>query len=283
MLSLVDSHVHFWDPGRLRYDWLTGLPPLNRPYLPDHVPPGGADWTVEALVFVQADCAPEQGQLEVDWVTALAGADRRLRGIVAFAPLEQGAAVRPVLEALRQYPLVKGVRRLIQSEPLGFSLQPNFVSGVQLLAEYGLTCDLCLLPPQLRDVIGLVQQCPQVNFVLDHLGKPGIKQHLLDPWRQDLAELAALPNVVCKVSGLVTEADWQSWTAADLQPYLEHALSVFGPARLMFGSDSPVATLAAAYARWVETLLDATRSLSHAEQASLFGLNAARFYRLGAA
>jgi len=185
-----------------------------------------------------------------------------------------------VLEALSQRPLVKGVRRLIQSEPPGFSVQPDFVTGVQLLAEHNLACDLCIRHFQMRDVIQLVRQCPRVNFVLDHIGKPDIKRGLLDPWRQDIAELAALPNVTCKLSGLVTEADWQRWQAADLQPYVEHVLEVFGPDRVMYGSDSPVVTLAATYAQWAETLRAATRSLSGAEQEKLFWQNAARFYRI---
>lgn len=280
MLKFVDSHVHFWEPSRLRYTWLDNLPTLNRPYLPDHVPANGANWSVEALVFVQADCAAEQGLLEADWVTSLVASDPRIRGIAAFAPLENGEDVRPVLEELKKRPLVKGVRRLIQSEPLGFSLQPDFVAGVQLLAEFDMTCDLCMRHFQMRDVIQLVRQCPRVNFVLDHIGKPDIKNGLLDPWRKDIAELAALPNVMCKLSGLVTEADWQHWKATNLQPYIDHALDVFGPDRVMFGSDWPVATLAATYPQWIETLMAATRSLSNTEREKLFYQNAAKFYRL---
>jgi len=280
MLHIVDSHVHFWEPSRLRYAWLEDLPPLNRAFLPDHVPTQGANWRVEASVFVQADCAAEQGIREVDWVTSLAASDSRIRGIVAFAPLEKGHAVRSVLETLSKSALVKGVRRLIQSEPPGFSVQPTFVAGVQLLAEYGLNCDLCIRHYQMRDVIQLVRQCPGVSFVLDHIGKPDIKNGSLDPWRKDIAELAALPNVACKLSGLVTEADWQHWKAADLHPYIDHTLKVFGPDRVMYGSDSPVVTLAATYPQWIETLLEATQSLSTAEQEKLFYQNGAEFYRL---
>jgi L-fuconolactonase len=281
MLKIIDSHVHFWEPRSLRYAWLDDLPLLNRAYLPEHVPAGGADWQVEALVFVQADCAAEQGLREVDWVTSLAAGDARIQGIVAFAPLEQGEAVRNMLAQLRQRPLVKGVRRLIQSEPMGFSVQPNFVAGVQLLAGHDLRCDLCIRHFQLPDVIQLVQQCPQVSFVLDHVGKPDIKNGLRDPWRKDMAALAALPNVMCKLSGLVTEADWQAWKAADLRPYIDHVLHVFGPERVMFGSDFPVVTLAASYSQWMETLREASRSLSKNEQEKVFYHSAAKFYRLG--
>ncbi len=280
MLKIVDSHVHFWEPGRLEYAWLREFPSLNRPRLPDHLSARSADWSVEALVFVQADCATEQGLAEVDWVTALAQDDRRIQAVVAFAPLERGEDVHRELADLRRRPLVRGVRRLIQSEPLGFSRLPGFVAGVQRLAEFGLSCDLCLRHFQMRDVIELVSQCPRVDFVLDHIGKPDIKHGRLDPWRTELAELARLPNVMCKLSGLVTEADWQRWTAADLRPFLEHALSVFGPDRVMFGSDWPVASLAATYPRWVETLMAATGSLPIGDREKLFWRNAARFYRL---
>jgi len=279
MLTIVDTHVHFWAPSHLRYAWLDDLPSLNRPFLPDHILAQGANWKVEALIFVQADCAAEQGIQEVEWVTSLATEDARIRGIVAFAPLERGQAVRPILQALTKFPLVKGVRGLIQSEPLGFSVQPDFVTGVQLLAEYGLSCDLCIRHPQLRDVIQLVRQCPAVSFVLDHIGKPDIKHGLLDPWRAEMAELAALPNVACKLSGLVTEADWERWKPADLSPYIQHTLEVFGPERVMYGSDSPVVSLAATYAQWIETLLEATRSLSEMEREKLFKHNGAKFYR----
>jgi L-fuconolactonase len=280
LLKVIDSHVHFWQPEWLRYAWLDGLPSLNRPYLPDHVPVGGTDWRMEALVFIQAECLAVQGPAEVDWVNSLAANDPRIQAVVAFAPLELGAEVAATLKALNTRPLVRGVRRLIQSEPVGFSVQPGFLAGVRLLAEFNFTCDLCIRHYQMRDVIQLVRECPDVRFVLDHIGKPDIKTGLLEPWRSELAELAAMPNVMCKVSGLVTEADWKNWTAADLQPYIEHTLAAFGPDRVMFGSDAPVAYQAATYARWLETLRAATASLSEADREKLFYRNAATFYRL---
>ncbi|MEP7288981.1 MAG: amidohydrolase family protein [Chloroflexota bacterium] len=279
-LKIADSHVHFWDTNRLQYPWLADEPLLNRPYLPDHIPAHGSNWTVDALVFVQSDCLPQQGIAEVDWVTTLANDDPRIRGIVAFAPLEKGTQVRPVLDDLKKRPLVKGVRRLLQREPLGFSLQPEFVVGVQLLAEYGLSFDLCIKYFQLPDAIALVRQCPDVQFILDHIGKPAIKDGHQDAWRSELAELAKYPNVVCKLSGLVTEADMQHWTPAELQPYIQHTLAVFGSDRVMFGSDSPVLTLASTYEQWVSLVLDALQSFSTAEQDKILYSNAMTAYRL---
>ena len=280
MLSITDSHVHFWDPNHLHYAWLSNLPTLNRPFLPDHVPPRGDGWNVEGIVFAQADCAAEQGLAEVDWVTSLAANDARVRGIVAFASLERGEGVLPVVDALAKNSLVKGIRRLIQDESPGFAIQPDFVAGVQLLAEYGLSFDICVRHHQLGDVIQLVRRCPQVNFVLDHAGKPDIKRKMLEPWRTQLKELATLPNVSCKLSGMITEADWQKWHPGDLRPYIQHALDVFGVDRVMFGSDAPVLYLASSYARWVSTLQDATTELAEAEKQNLWHDNAAAFYRL---
>lgn len=280
MLNLIDSHVHFWDPGRLRYAWLAEFPLLNQAHRPSQLPLQRPGWRVEGVVFIQADCAAEQGQAEVDWVAGLAADFPPLQAIVAFVALERGEAVRPQLAALRRQPLVKGVRRLIQSEPLGFSTRPDFVAGVQALAQYALSFDLCVRHHQLREVTTLVRQCPAVSFVLDHIGKPDIKAGRLDPWRADLRELAALPNVSCKLSGLVTEADPARWQAAALRPYIEHVLEVFGPERVMFGSDWPVLKLAATYAQWVETLVAATDAMSEADRCKLFSQNARAVYRL---
>jgi len=280
MRSLIDTHVHFWDPAELRYDWIVGSAVLDQTYRPERLPRQGADWQLEGLVMVQAECAHDQAQAEVAWVSGLAAQHPFVRGMVAFAPLEQGERAREHVAWLSQQPLVKGVRRLIQEEGPGFAVQPDFVRGVALLADYGLSFDLCIRHYQLRDTIALVRQCPAVSFVLDHIGKPDIQHRLLDPWRAELAELASLPNVVCKLSGLVTEADHQHWQPADLRPYIEHVLEVFGPERVMYGSDWPVATLAARYEQWVEALAQATAGLPEAAQRKLWVENARAFYRL---
>lgn len=277
---IIDSHVHFWDPQRLHYAWLASVPAIDRAYLTDHVPPRVGNASVEGIVFVQADCAADEGLAEVEFVTALAAQDARVRGIVAFAALEQGRAARGVLDALQQNPLVKGVRRLIQDEPQGFAMQANFVEGVQQLAAYGFSFDICIRHWQLPDAIELVRACPRVNFVLDHCGKPDIRNQVMEPWRGQITELAQFPNISCKLSGLVTEADMQNWQPRDLAPYIEHVLDAFGSPRVMFGSDAPVAYLASAYERWVETLAEATQNLTDDAQERMWRANAAAFYRL---
>lgn len=277
----VDTHVHFWDPAELRYDWLTSVPAINRPFLPADLLDVAGNLELEKIVFVQAAAAPEEAIEEAVWVSALAAQEPRIGGIVADARIEWGEAVRPQLEELSIYPLVKGVRRLIQSEPLGFAVGDHFVRGVQILAQYGFSFDLCVYHPQMSDVLSLVAQCPNVEFVLDHIGKPDIRNGLMEPWKRQISELASFPNVYCKLSGMVTEADPNAWTPADLRPYADHVLGSFGVDRLMFGSDWPVATLASSYRRWFETALSFIDELSTDEQSKILRENAIRFYRLG--
>ena len=278
---LVDSHVHLWDPDRLRYTWLAGVPALNRAHRIEDYRRSCGSVAVAKIVFVQCECDPTQSQAEADWVSEVAAAEPRLRGIVAQAALENGSAIEPDLERLAANPLVKGIRRLIQEEKDdAFCVRPEFVRGVQLLPRHGLSFDLCIYHRQLSNVIKLVRQCPDVRFVLDHIGKPDIKSGTLDPWRAGMRELAQLENVCCKVSGLVTEADWLAWTPADLRPYLDHAVDCFGVDRVMFGSDWPVCAQATNYPRWVATLDDALRGWSPDELHRFYVRNAEAFYRL---
>ena len=280
MRALVDSHIHFWDPDHLHYTWLAEVPAINRPYTPAVLSEAAEGLNLERIVFVQADCVPEEGLEEVRWVSNLAAGDARIQGIVAFAPLQQGEAASTYLAELTRFRLVKGVRRLIQSEALGFSIQPDFIAGVQQLPDFGFSFDLCIMHHQLPDVLMLVEQCPDVSFVLDHFGKPAIKEAIIEPWASHIRSLAAFPNVMCKLSGLVTEAHHETWTPADLQPYIEHILDVFGPNRLMFGGDWPVSELASSYSRWVETAQAALAHLSEHDQEKIFYQNALDFYRL---
>jgi L-fuconolactonase len=218
---------------------------------------------------------------EVDWVSSLAKAEPRLKGIVAYAPLEKGALARSDLEALVGRPLLKGVRRSLQEEKdAEFCLRPLFIEGVKLLADFGLTFDVCIRAPQLPGVIALARRAPEVAFVLDHCGKPEIRDGKLEPWATDLKALATLPNVTCKLSGLTTEADWKGWEPGDLKPYVEQVLQCFGFDRVLFGSDWPVANLATTYDGWLSVVQEATSFASHSDRLKLFRTNAERIYRL---
>ena len=279
---IIDAHVHLWDPRRFRMSWLDGESRINKPFGPAEYREHSAGLNIGAIVFVETGLEPHYAALEPEYVLELAQHDPRIQGIVAAAPLEHGECVRSYLKALvRAGPLIKGVRRLTQGEPdAAFCLRPDFVRGAQLLPEFGLTCDLCIKHWQLEPTTELVRRCPGTQFILDHIGKPDIKAHLLDPWREQLQRLAGLPNVICKVSGLVTEADHAHWTPDDLAPYVKQVLEAFGEDRVAFGGDWPVALLASPYRRWAETLDMLTAHLSPQARRKLWAENARRFYGL---
>ena len=279
--AIVDSHVHLWNPALLRYVWLDGLPTLNRAFLPADFSGASGTANVSKIIFIECGCEPAQSLVEVNWISDLAKSEPRLEGIVAHASLEKGQNVHADLENLAANPLVKGVRRNLQGErDANFCLRPEFVAGVELLAEFGFTFDVCIRHEQMRDVAELTRRVPQVNFVLDHFGKPDVRGKKTEPWATDLKTLAALPNVVCKISGLATEADWNHWQVADLKFYFELTLECFGFDRVLFGSDWPVATLATSYERWVETIGNFLSSATDIERTKLFQTNTERIYRV---
>ena len=278
---IIDTHLHVWDPNLLRYPWLDDIPLLNKPYLLEDYDRACGPVAIEKMVFLQAEVDFAQFQEEADWVNSLADQDGRLQGIVPWAPLETGEAARSALERMAANPRIKGVRRIIQFErDIEFCLQPRFIEGVQLLPEYGLSFDICIIHYQMANTIKMVAACPEAQFILDHIGKPDIKNGVLDPWRAEIKTLSEFPNVSCKISGLATEADHQHWTKEQLKPYIDHVIDCFGFDRVMYGGDWPVAYQATEYPRWVETLEWAVAGCSEAELRKLFHDNAAAFYRL---
>jgi L-fuconolactonase len=213
--AIVDTHLHIFDPTRLAYPWHGSIPQLDRPFLLSDFDEHRATVDVERMVFLECDVATYDRLAEAQWVTQEALADARIQAIVAAAPLENGAAARPDLEALAELPLVHGIRRLIQDEPDDdFCVQPDFIAGVKLLPELGFTFDICIQHRHMANAVRLARSCPEVRFILDYIGKPGIGEGVLEPWRRHLRELADLPNVHCKVSGLVTAADHAASRAA---------------------------------------------------------------------
>ena len=279
-LPISDGHVHLWDPALLDYAWIKRTP-IAGPHLPADLWCAAGGLKLRQAVFIQAECRRDQAAQEVAWVETLAATvEKRLAGIVAFAPLEEGARIEPTLAALAARPLLKGVRRLIQGEHApGFALRPDFVAGVRLLAKHDLSFDVGARADQLPDVLGLARACPDVSFVLNHLGQPPIRERRLQPWADDLARLAAAPNVWCKVSGAVTLAG-AGWQAADLRPAIEHVIDCFGWDRVLFGSDWPTCDLAGNYQRWVAALAEIVSGASDDQRERLFARNAQRCYRL---
>ena len=277
---IVDTHIHFWDPRGRHHDWLAEVPQLNRRLGPEDYDAGHHE--LGGFVFVQADCRDEEALDEARWVAELAVAFPLIRGIVAYAPLHKGGAAERELDALADEPLVVGVRRLLQDRPVEEITDARFVEGVRLLAERRLRFDICIRHAQLPAAAELVEACPDTVFVLDHLGKPPVAAAALDPWREQMTRLAAHPNVACKLSGLSTEAA-PGWQDADVVPYLEHALEVFGPKRCMTGSDWPVATLATTVERWFDIVVELTAQLSAADQAAVLADTAEAIYGLAPA
>ena len=279
---IKDGHVHLWDPAVLDYAWIKRTP-IAGPHLPSDLRQAAVGLKLRQAVFIQAECRRDQAMQEVAWVEGLAeGGANWLAGIVAFAPLEDGARVEPMLAELAARPLVKGVRRLIQGEhEAGWALRPGFVAGVRLLARYGLSFDVGARADQLGEVFTLAASCPEVTFVLNHLGQPHIRERRLEPWAADMSRLATLPNVWCKVSGAMTAAG-AGWRTADLRPAVEHVLGCFGWDRALFGSDWPTCDLAGSYRRWVDALAEIVAGASADQRQRLFAHNAQRCYRLPA-
>jgi L-fuconolactonase len=271
--GLLDTHVHLWDPARHDYPWLDDQPALHRAYGPADLDLGDTDLT--GLIVVEAGC--RDAMAELAWIEEMAVAWPSIRAVVAQAPLERGRAVDGVLAELGRRPLVVGVRRNVQDEPPGFLSDPDFTAGVGTLAAHDLTFDACVREHQLPELAGLIDRCPEVTFVLDHLGKPDVGRHRRQPWLDDLTALARRPNVYAKLSGLTSEAG-DDWRPADMRPYLAHAIEVFGPHRLMFGSDWPVATLTTSYRRWVDVVLEAIADLPAPARSDVLAGTATRVY-----
>ncbi len=273
-----DSHVHFWDQQNLPYPWLVEVPAIAGRHTPVELRVEAAPDLPEKIVFVECGAPPVE---ELFWVERLATVDPRIAAIVAKISIDRGDATLRAIDGLATHPLVRGVRHIFQDEADAFCCaRPEFIAGVRALAPAGLSFDLCCRHHQLPAVLELVRACPDTRFILDHAGKPDIRAHRLDPWREHIAALAALPNIDCKLSGLITEADPLRWTIDDLRPYLAHLLATFGPPRLLFGSDWPVAKLAGAYPLWLETTRKLLSGLAAPEIAAIFLDNARRVYRL---
>ena len=275
MQSLIDTHLHLWDPAQVA--WVRGNPLFAHRFAAPEFVAASAACAVERAVFVQCDAV--DALAEVAWVAEQAKADPRIVGIVAQASIERGAVVAAQLDELAKQPLVRGIRRIIQGEPQGFCARAEVIAGVQALAQHGFSFDLCLRRDQLSEATALVKACPQVRFMLDHLGNPPIAQKTMDGWAAPLADLAQLPNVWCKLSGIVTVAP-ERWTIEDLAPYVEHALKTFTSARLCWGSDWPIVLKVSDYRHWVDATRTLLVGLSVDDQRRILHDNAIAFYRL---
>jgi predicted TIM-barrel fold metal-dependent hydrolase len=280
-MKIVDTHQHLWDLDQFSYSWVKSLPALDRSFrMVDYLEAvGGLD--VVKSVHLEADVDESFMLEETEHLLKLADrADNPLEGIVACARPES-PDFKSHIDRIARYSRVKGIRRVLHTQPDGLGQNSMFIENVASLSSYGFSFDICVLARQLPIAINLVSKCPDVTFILDHCGVPQVKEKILDPWRSHVAEIAKFPNVACKVSGLVAYADPHSWTAKDLRPFVEHVLASFGWDRVMFGSDWPVCTLSATFRQWVDVLTSITQEAGELDQKKLFHDNAVRVYRLG--
>lgn len=272
----IDSHQHYWHYNTADYGWMgEEMAAIRRDFMPADLLPELKSIGFDGSIAVQA----RQSAEETRWLLELADAHPHILGVVGWIDL-CAADVRQQLSDFAAHPRAVGVRHVIHDEPdVDFMLQPEFVRGVRQLEEFQLAYDLLLFPQHLPNALKLVQSCSsQQTFVLDHIGKPLIKDRVLSPWREDIRRLARNQNVYCKLSGMVTEANWQQWAPSDLQPYLEVVLDEFGPERIMIGSDWPVCLVAGSYQKVMQVVQDFIAQLSPDEQSAVLGGNAARAY-----
>jgi L-fuconolactonase len=273
----IDAHQHFWKYNDRDYVWMgAGMDRLRKDHLPKDLFPLINSAGVSATVAVQARQCVE----ESTWLLQLADEYPFVCAVVGWVDLSTEQVVEQ-LERLAQHPKFRGVRHVVHDEPDdGFMLRKSFLNGLSHLKRFGLTYDLLLFPRHLPVACDVVKQFPDQLFVLDHIAKPPIRSREMAPWTRDLRRLAGFDNVYCKISGLVTEAKWDSWEGQEFEPYLDVVLDAFGPDRLMIGSDWPVCTLAAEYTSVISLAVRYISRLSDDEQRAIVETNAARFYSI---
>jgi L-fuconolactonase len=279
MASTVDAHQHFWELSRpFRYEWLDapGLSKIRRDFLPEDLEPLIRGEGVDRTIFVQTQHDVEENR----WVLGLAGPHPFLAGVVGWVDLASDDSERQLLE-FRSDPKFVGVRHLVQDEPDDdFLVREDILRGLRVLERHDVPFDVLIHVRHLRHVPTLARSMPGLRMVIDHLAKPRIKDRGFDEWLPRFREASAFSNVYCKLSGMVTEADWEAWNAVDLRPYVQTAMECFGPGRLMFGSDWPVCELAASYGQVRRALVDALGPISETERSAIFGGTATSFYGL---
>jgi len=273
----IDAHQHYWHYTPEEYGWIgPDMSILQKDHLPNDLAPLLESANIEGSIAVQA----RQTLDETRWLLELADQYPFIKGVVGWVDL-RSPELRGQLERCYTHPKFCGVRHIVQDEPDDqFMLREDFIRGLGTLAEFDLAYDILIFPRHLPVACELVERFPNQRFVLDHIAKPFIKDGQVAPWDADIRRLAAHPNVLCKISGMVTEADWHRWRPSDFRPYLETVFEAYGTQRIMFGSDWPVCTLAATYAGVIEIVSDYVQQLSEEEQADVWGKTAQRFYGL---
>lgn len=273
----IDSHQHFWLYDKERHSWLNDeMKEIRQDYMPENLLPVMEDAGIQGSVLVQVDQTEEENDFQLNNASKF----DFIKGVVGWVNL-QGDDVEDRLGYYGQFEKMKGFRHILQGEAdRALMLKPAFKNGISLLAKYGFTYDILIFPDQLQYAYELVKAFPGQPFVIDHAAKPYIKAGEVEAWAKGMATIAQLPNVSCKISGMVTEADYKLWNAVQLRPYIDVVVQAFGTNRVMFGSDWPVCLVAAGYKQWVDVLREYFAPFTQSEKEAFFGNNAAAFYNL---
>ena len=274
----IDSHQHYWHFNTADYGWMgDNMSVIKRDFLPADLLPELKSIGFDGSVAVQA----RQSLEETDWLLHLAEEHPHIKGVVGWVDMQSEQAEEQIA-AFAQHPKAVGVRHVIHDEEdIDFILRPAFIRGIKLLEKYNLTYDILIFPKHLTNTIEFVKQfSEQQIFVVDHIAKPLIKDDIVSPWKEDIAALATFPNVYCKVSGMVTEADWNTWKPENIQPYLDIVFEAFGPERILIGSDWPVCLVAGKYSEVMQVVIDYISIFTEKEQALMLGGNAVKAYRI---
>lgn len=275
---IIDTHHHYWHYNPVEYDWIDDeMASIRKNFLPENLKETLASTEVQGVVTVQA----RQSLDETDWLLKLAAETDFMKGVVGWVPLADPAS-GDIIEKYAANKWLKGLRHVVQGEPdPEFLLREDFNHGISQLKKFGLVYDILITENQLPNTIRFVDRHPEQQFVVDHIAKPKIKTGEIDAWKRNLEELARRENVACKISGMVTEADYKTWTEKQLQPYFDVVLDAFGPSRLMFGSDWPVCLVATTYVDWLNLVKKTMLGCSLMEREQIFYENAIKIYRLG--
>lgn len=274
----IDAHQHFWKYNSNEYGWIDdSMGILRRDFLPDDLIVELEQIGFSGSIAVQA----RQTLEETRWLLTLADQNKFIKGVVGWVDL-CSPVIEEQLEEFSKHSKLVGIRHVVQDEPDDqFMLRDDFLHGISLLKKYNLVYDILIFPKHLPVAIEMVKMFPEQTFVLDHIAKPAIKGKKISPWKEDISELAAYPNVSCKISGMVTEADWKNWKNEDFHPYLDTIFSVFSTDRLLIGSDWPVCTVAGSYRSVIGIVLDYIKNFNKEERDHILGRNARLIYNLG--
>ena len=273
---MIDAHVHFWKYNKIKDAWITDeMKLLQSDFLPQHLQPVLKENKINGVIAIQAD----QSENETQFLLELANKNAIIKGIVGWVDLQNGNLENKLLY-YSKHSIIKGFRHIIQAEADGFLQNKKFLNGIKTLQNFGFTYDILIYENQLKETIEFVNKFPDQKFIIDHCAKPSIKNKRIKEWKNSINEIAGNENVYCKLSGLITEAEWKMWKEKDLYSYLDIVFESFGTDRLLFGSDWPVMLLSGTYSKWKNLLENYMNNFFRKAKQKVFGENAIKFYNL---